>query len=71
MLKICIDLFKTGIWGSQNRVAFSWEEAVKASINVRQVRVGLVISVDGEQGARMDHITSVPATLPTVFIDVD
>jgi hypothetical protein len=71
MLKICIELFKTGIWGSQNRVTFPWEEAVKASINVRQVRVGLVISVDREQGARMDHITSVPATLLTVFIDVD
>ncbi len=35
---------------------FAWEEAVKASINIQVVRIGLVISVDWEHETRMDHI---------------
>ncbi len=34
MIKNCIELFKTGIWGSQNRVTFPWEEAMRAYVNI-------------------------------------
>jgi hypothetical protein len=52
------ELFKTGIKGSQNRVTFPWEEAVRAFINIWLVRVGLVISIYREHGTGMDHIAS-------------
>jgi hypothetical protein len=48
--------------GLPSRVTFPWEEAVRVSINIWLVRVGLVISVDQEHGTEMDHITSVTAT---------
>jgi hypothetical protein len=65
MIKNCIEPesgeTKT-IWGNQNRVTFSWEKAVRASIIIWLVRVGLVISVDREHGTGMDHIASAPAS---------
>jgi hypothetical protein len=39
---------------------FLWEEVVKASINIQMVRIGLVISVDWEQGTGMDYIAPAP-----------
>ncbi len=40
MIKNCIEQFESGIWGSQNRVTFPWEEIVR-SIDIQLVRVGL------------------------------
>jgi hypothetical protein len=46
MFKNCVESFEIGIGGSQNRVPFPWEEAVRMSINIQLVRVWLVISVE-------------------------
>jgi hypothetical protein len=43
---------------------FPWGEAMRASITIRLVRAGLVISVEREHGTETDHIVSTPATLP-------
>jgi hypothetical protein len=47
---------------------FPWEETVKASINIRLVRIGLVISVDWEHGTGMDHIAPAPTTYPMIYV---
>jgi hypothetical protein len=39
---------------------FQWKETVKASLNIRLVRFGLVMSVDQEHRNGMDHIASAP-----------
>jgi hypothetical protein len=39
---------------------FPCKEAVKASINIQLMRIGLVISVDWEHGTGMDHIAPSP-----------
>jgi hypothetical protein len=56
MTKHFIEPFQAGIWGSQNRGTFSWEEAVRAFINIQLVRVGLLMFVDREHKTRMDHV---------------
>ncbi len=57
-----MELFKTGFWSGQTRVTFPLEEAVRASVNIQLVRVGLVISVDREYGNEIDHVTSALVT---------
>jgi hypothetical protein len=41
---------------------FLWEEKVMASMNIRQLRIRLVILVDWEHGTGMDHTAPVPTT---------
>ncbi len=61
LIENCIKLFAIGIWAAK-KGSFPWEKAVRAPINTRLVRVGLVISVDREHGTWMDHIAYAPAT---------
>jgi hypothetical protein len=41
---------------------------VKASINIQLLRIGLLISVDREHGARMDLIPPAPTTYPVTDV---
>jgi hypothetical protein len=45
-----------------------WEEAVKASINIQLVRIGLEVSIDWEHGIGMDHIVPAPTTIFIVIV---
>jgi hypothetical protein len=58
-----------------NRVTFQWEEAVRASLNIWLVRVGVAISVDQKHGTGMDNVGSAPAThqvgYTAVFVNED
>jgi hypothetical protein len=57
-----------------SRATFLWEEAVRASMNIWLIRVGLLISVVQEHGTGRDHIVSAPATHPDssrLYINAD
>ncbi len=68
VIKNCIEQFKTEIWDSQNKVTFPWEEAMRVSMNIQLVRVGLVIIIDREHGIGMYHNTCLHRHTPVTWV---